>query len=447
MRLQAETSDVMHGLSPGLQHLSSFSSWKSPDPVDFSQNSLRYLTHRKATVDCPIQVYLDSSDFSNLANPATRTKEIVAVETFLVEMHDRGLLEIRFSEAHVTEASPVNPSAIPAGLARLSTIQRLCGLKCLSHPADLMRGEIDSVHSGDPLRKRRCAVRRDDGYWFHSAFRLGTILPTREELLTELVSKLPRETRRKFVRNEKFTRDAFLSLSSSLPNMESLREKLPLSVESIKVIESYYRGNRKLVDAERAIYASVAELIHFGSLFPKNWNQAHDLTKYLREESINITSRLKEQYEDIATTIEAHIENGLSVDQIERDMAEAFRVVVKTTGAKLAAKMAQGTDQAKILAADPWEQFPGIATASALTLHVAQRSARVRQSRAPKFSDFGDAYHAIYLPYVDVFRADAFIADVLRQCKLPFPTVVVDRFLDLPKRVQELIESRSKTMA
>jgi hypothetical protein len=398
-------------------------------------------------VDSPIQVYLDSSDFSNLANPSTRTEEIVAVETFLVDMQDRGLLELRFSEAHVTEASPVNPSAIPSGLARLSTVQRLCGLKCLSHPADLMQGEVKSVHSGDYLSKRRRSARLDNGYWFHSAFRLGTILPTREELLTEVVSKLPREARRKFLRNEKFTRDAFVSLSSSLPNMESLREKLPLSVESIKVIESYYRGNRELVDAERAIYDSVADLVHFGSLFQKNWNQAHDLTKHLRQESVSMNSRLKAQYEDIATKIEAQIEEGLSIDQIERDMAEAFTVVAKTTGAKLAAKMAQGTDLAKILAVDPWDQFPGITTASTLALHVAQRSARTRQSRAPKISDFGDAYHAVYLPYVDVFRADAFIASVLRQCKLPFPTVVVDRFLDIPKQVQELIESRSKVMA
>lgn len=119
-------------------------------------------------MDSPIQVYLDSSDFSNLANPSARTEEIVAVETFLVEMQDRGLLELRFSEAHVTEASPVSPSVIPAGLGRLFTIQRLYGLKCLSHPADLMRGEIDNAHSRDPLLKQRCTVRRDDGYWFHS---------------------------------------------------------------------------------------------------------------------------------------------------------------------------------------------------------------------------------------------------------------------------------------
>lgn len=409
-----------------------------------------YLTAQpilKATVDSPIQVYLDSSDFSNLANPTTRTKEIVAVETFLVEMQDRGLLELRFSEAHVTEASPVNPNAIPAGLARLSTIQTLCGLKCLSHPTDLIQSEVNSVHSGDPLSKRRRALRLDNGYWFPSAFRLGTILPTRDEILTELVSELPREARRKLLRNGKFTRDAFNTLSSSLPNMESLREKLPLSVESITVIEAYYRGHRELVDAERTIYDSIAELVHFGSLFQKNWSQAHDLTRHLRDEGININSILKSQYEEIAIKIEAHLAEGSSIDQIERAMAEAFKAVAKTSGAKLAAKIAKGMDQAEILATDPWEKLPGITTAAVLALHVAERSARARLGRAPKVSDFGDAYHAAYLPYVDVFRADAFIASALRQCKLPFPTVIVDRFLDLPKRVQELIEARTKTAA
>lgn len=397
-----------------------------------------------ALVDRPIQLYLDSSDFSNLANRSSRTDEISAVERFLVEMKDQGLIELRFSEAHIMEASPSGPSAISAGLDRLCTIQRLCGRKCLSHPTDLTQKELDKVYSSKLSPTPEHDVYRDDGYWFPSAFRLGTILPTREEILAEIVGDLPRGARRKFVRNGSFTRDAFISLASSLPDMQTLTEKLPLSADSIKVIESYYRGDRKLVEAERAVYDSIADLVEFGNLFLKNWAQANDLTRHFRHESENLHRKLKEQYADLASKVETQMGEGLSIDQIEHGMAAAFHLLVKNTGAKLAAKMVDGADEEKILAADPWACFPGITTASTLLLHVARRSAKAKQSRAPKVSDFGDAYHAVYLPYVDVFRADAFIASVLRECKLPFPTVVVDRFLDLPMRIQELIQTRSR---
>jgi hypothetical protein len=35
--------------------------------------------------------------------------------------------------------------------------------------------------------------------------------------------------------------------------------------------------------------------------------------------------------------------------------------------------------------------------------------------RAPKKSDFGDLAYCIYLPYVDLFRADAFMTDSIEK--------------------------------
>ncbi len=45
----------------------------------------------------PIQVYLDSSDFSVLSQPKRRTPDIVAVEEKLLRWNEQGLIQLRFS--------------------------------------------------------------------------------------------------------------------------------------------------------------------------------------------------------------------------------------------------------------------------------------------------------------------------------------------------------------
>jgi hypothetical protein len=57
-------------------------------------------------------------------------------------------------------------------------------------------------------------------------------------------------------------------------------------------------------------------------------------------------------------------------------------------------------------------------------------------------SAVGDILHVMYLPYVDVFRADRYFADVLRKAKLPYPTVVASD-LKLPDIIEQEIERRS----
>lgn len=88
-----------------------------------------------------------------------------------------------------------------------------------------------------------------------------------------------------------------------------------------------------------------------------------------------------------------------------------------------------------------WRNAPSLMTFCVLCFIVAWLTAGMPESaRASRASDFGDVAHALYLPHVDIFRADGFLAQAVRQAKLPLATTVVSR-------VSELIEAVEKRLS
>jgi hypothetical protein len=79
---------------------------------------------------------------------------------------------------------------------------------------------------------------------------------------------------------------------------------------------------------------------------------------------------------------------------------------------------------------------PGISTAIR-SLHSAWRSITFENPRKPKESDFVDALHAAYAPYVDVFRADGFMANHVAKQVARFGTTVVPKLSSLPEVLRQ----------
>ena len=62
--------------------------------------------------------------------------------------------------------------------------------------------------------------------------------------------------------------------------------------------------------------------------------------------------------------------------------------------------------------------------------------------RKAKLSDFPDAMHAMYAPYVDVFRADSFMAPHVNRCVQRHSTIVVSKLDELVTSIGEVLKSR-----
>jgi hypothetical protein len=62
--------------------------------------------------------------------------------------------------------------------------------------------------------------------------------------------------------------------------------------------------------------------------------------------------------------------------------------------------------------------------------------------RNPRISDAGDALHAFYLPYVDVWRGDGYTCNVLQEKASDYGTTVVENLLDLPRILAAMAGAR-----
>ncbi|WP_230503056.1 hypothetical protein [Janthinobacterium sp. FW305-128] len=392
----------------------------------------------------PIQVYLDSSDFSDIANVKKKPSEYSDVINYLLTKRDKGLIQIRFSEAHVVEAAPTIPDSIPAAIERLKTIQEICGKNSLIHPIDLIAYEVSS-NAISASNDGRSHIFRSDANWLPAAFDFSEIIPDVEKSVQQDIEKMGRLERRKYLKNGKPTalwygemRDANSATGSIAAN------NLPLTTDAIRTFRRYFIGDASRKEASKALYDSITDLEVFGNWYKKDWGRASDMSRHLREIGGEFETALDEARKQFEEMMVEHTDAGGDSKKLLDLSVRAFYEVLAGSSSRLANKLALQIGATPKLTEDSWQASPGLTCSITLAMHIARRSVVAKLPRSPKSSDFPDCYHAIYLPYVDVFRADGFMAGMLRECKIPLSTMVVDKFLQLPVKIDELLETRKK---
>jgi hypothetical protein len=86
---------------------------------------------------------------------------------------------------------------------------------------------------------------------------------------------------------------------------------------------------------------------------------------------------------------------------------------------------------------------PGLSTAFR-SLHLSLWAALSEEPREPQDSDFADAVHSMYAPYVTLFRADRYMAPYVEKQVHPRGGKVVSRLDELPGAVENLLAHGSK---
>ncbi|MDO8065010.1 hypothetical protein [Janthinobacterium sp. SUN206] len=390
----------------------------------------------------PIQVYLDSSDFSDIANIKKKSSGYSDVLNYLLKKRDGGLIQIRFSEAHVVEAAPTTPDSIPAAVERLKTIHKICRNNSLVHPIDLMAYEVSSNATSDS-NDGRSHIFRSDANWLPALFDFSEIIPDVEESVRQDIEKMGRIERRKYLKNGKPSALWYGEMRAANNTTENIMlNSLPLTTDAIRIFRRYFIGNASRKEVLKALHESITDLEVFGNWYKKDWERASDISRHLRnigEEFETALNEARKQFEFMM--LEQTEAVGDSKKLLDLSV-RAFHEVLANSSSRLVNKLALQIGATPKLTEDIWQTSPGLTCSVTLAMHIARRSVAAKLPRSPKSSDFPDCYHAIYLPYVDVFRADGFIAGMLRECKIPLSTVIVDKFLQLPVKIDELLEAR-----
>ena len=86
------------------------------------------------------------------------------------------------------------------------------------------------------------------------------------------------------------------------------------------------------------------------------------------------------------------------------------------------------------------EHCPGLSTTLRSAYSAAWDSFGA-QPRPPKASDYADALHALYAPYVSIFRADSYMAPHIAKHVKQHGTQIVGRLKDLPQQIEQALRA------
>lgn len=388
----------------------------------------------------PLQVYLDSSDFSVLSDPKARTPAREAVEKTLLSWQADGLVQLRFSYVHVIETGPVTQGVIDLARKRFECIKRLCGTQCFRDPFSILKDEVASLVGKTPAAEDHL---RDDGRWFPE-FDLDIQSP--EDHLRETLAAYPRKVRRAALSKHFDSKGRFKeSTSNELAAMAHAKltsegEKYPLTQAAKAALLAYFSGRGSRDAYRRGIFSSMSDLSSFGDWYVAQWDKTVALSEWLRRSGQNLKESLLAAAERAARLLADHPET------ITPELREAtFQSMLERQPSSLTRSLLPMLEEPT--AAEPfptWEQAPVIMTLANVMCHVARLTAFVPTgARKPLASDMGDLMHAVYLPFADVFRADGFASNAIRSAKLPLSTQVVGNFLELPDTIQQILSART----
>ncbi len=397
----------------------------------------------------PIQVYLDSSDFSNLSNPAIRTSEHEAVERRLLEWQQLGKIDLRFSYVHVIEAAPVRREDIELAKRRLIHIQHLCGHRSLIDPFSLLEHEIRCVASQVQLSNE--FVYRDNGLWMPPLDEKSLDVPSPTKVLREEIDSmnLNRQQRRaahsRFLGKNGQLRPAALAyLRRSTPRvLAEMANQYPLTPEALTLFGQYFMGDESLENALQGLRDSFADLECFARWYESHWDKVTKTSAWLREIGKDVKTSFQQSADEFRVLYDSHKTMGISPAEIERASAGSFRDALAKMPSNLASKLAVTLGIAptpKALECS-WKVTPGLIAMAAVMAHMNRLTSLLPQARRqPKVSDLGDVLHTIYLPYVDIFRADGFAANAISNVKLECSTAIVSNFALLPAKIESMLE-------
>jgi hypothetical protein len=389
-----------------------------------------------------INVYLDSSDYSVLSDPNRATDEVQSILSHLDGMREEGSITCWFSSASVSEAAPLAPTFIPAARSRLEMIKRLCGLNCLVHVSTL----ADIERSAVILRKPPSVddVRKTNGHWIPSIDAIADEIPTPQQEMQKQVAALGlgRAARRKLEHQIKKKRQ-----QTTRSTVAELCQRYPFNQADEPILTAYFEGRADKEQMLRCLVAAFSDLNRVADWCEKRWDHTAPVFKWIRSSGVTLVENMPRLVEVFVRERQNAINIGMTEDDAIKMLDKIALGIVSRAHRILGRQLLKIDPDAPsdpISDDDLWLLAPGISTMGAAAAHISMRTANDRKSpRTPKESDFGDIAHSSYIPYVDLFRADGFAADVLKKLRSAQSTVIVPRLTELVPEIQKRLAGQS----
>lgn len=396
----------------------------------------------------PILIYLDSSDYSVLSDPRRRTPQLSDLLNHLYEWIEHGRVRCVFSGTHLSEMAPLDSSVADAATRRATLLANLCGRHALASQERLFDGELRfALGILDQLPNPF----NDNAEWFPEfsadvfpveAFKIGPEIQSAIDSL-QLNRQARRKAQRLALRGSKPRAKLHESLkrNARTTSLDEILQTYPMRHEDARTLGRYVVGDVSATDAREAFLNSLRDPRWMMQWFGRHHGKLTPFIEWVRTPARTMIESLNKIVEHAAkvrsidnllgTTIADEFFTSKQWTQWQDEVLSAVSMKLLQT---LLNEFRDNVQSAMIDRC-----CPGLST-GIRSLHSAWWTATTKTPRPPRLSDFPDALHACYAPYVDVFRADSFMAPYIAKHASRYGTIVVPKLADLAPRLRELLQ-------
>jgi len=367
----------------------------------------------------PIAIYLDTSDYSRFADLGRRDDPDAAQTLELLrDSTSRGLIEVRFSAIHLFEFLK-DPSQRDLALRKVRIVEELCGDRTFRFFGNVFEIERKNRDARVTLRD---LVTSDNGEWFPAT---PEVTLERDVVVDRVLESFPSLGRKQL--------EAMLPQAAAYLKQEMARQ-MPLSgTYESDLIERFLEGRTTGEEMGKRLTGGFAKPSVLIAHYLKGNPKAEALFGMLAEREKSLHEQLVEGRDRVKAISQLHLSLGGDINE-PRSWVTHSRPTLDRARAELATLPPH--DQQAILRGEYSANFP------ATSVYFNVVNAYIRDIIYPskvmpeiKESDAADILHALYLPFVDLYRTDGRFAALLGRVPLPAGTTVVPKLRGLRQEV------------
>lgn len=384
----------------------------------------------------PIQVYLDSSDYSKLsdANRALSDGEINALK-WIQDAVSRGDIEVRYSIVHVIEACHRDVSSKQMAMARAALMKELSGDKVLLPFTEVVASEVEPRE----VRRGSGVARDDHGRWY-PAINIGVEIRSNvrslvsKEFMERGANRALRRAARGHLAKQSRRRALVDSVLRDQTGLESLCVVygVPRRLAKTDIFKQMLDEDMSEMAIRKRVLSELFDVTHFVN----DYIDRFEGTTLIRNVAYKIGSQLVASVMSLRESLRVlRIQDVKDAQSTIESAKEAWRAqfsrfpqeIVKRICEKQESEHGKGST-------DRSGYHPGLDVMADLMYVWFSDAMGSGQAigRQPTASDAGDLMHAFYAPYVDIWRGDRYASAIVKRVLRPGHTLVVSKIEDIP---------------
>lgn len=406
----------------------------------------------------PITVYLDTQDFSKLADAASGRGPTALADLLqrLLALKAQGVARFIYSAVHLSELLQYDGGGRDLTLRKAQMVKRLAGAQALYGPDRLMAWELCRAAQAAGLASLpqlpATSVTDDNGWHSHTRNLLddiGSFADLREDTLNRELSALAAQQgvaiNRKLQR--KARSEARRQKASALPETayDELARKYPFPRALFtRTMPRFIDGKISREAAAAALLREMGDPEQFVVWYFELADGERDFSSWMRRVGETLA----------AAVLDLRAATAPFADDVE--FRGRYRDLLQTLAHDLPKRLTRGVREEALGFGLPAAVFEAVSggdvalqapfaqrLSSLMPDYLDQHSAFRQQARTPRASDGGDLLHALALPYCDLWRGDGYYCDLVEKHLQPNDGRVVRRLTDLPDAIERLAAGAS----